>query len=101
MIDFTEIEKEIINAEATRDTSYATMSRLAPLYSALIYKRICAKPETIEPQPLAVDGDSEFLTAVSHKNSASVWAIMDDLMASLKVMQPRTYAAVLNKISEL
>ena len=46
MIDFDEIEKEIIKIESSRDTSYATMERLAPLYCAVMYKRLGVNTET-------------------------------------------------------
>ena len=71
MIDFDEIEKEIIGMEANRDTSYATMERLSPLYCAMIYKKIVSKPEAEEPQAVSLAGDSEFLNAIIEIGRAS------------------------------
>lgn len=99
MIDFVEVEKEILNMEATRDTSYATMERLAPLYAAMIYKRICANPETYEVQPLAVGGNSDFLRAVSGMDSVKAWTVMDELMDALKVTNTRVYDNVMRKLN--
>lgn len=101
MVDFNEVEKEIINIESSRDTSYATMERLAPLYCALIYQRIASVPETKEIKPVDAPGSSEFLEIVDGKNSAEVWEIIDQHMSLLKVMFPKQYASVLNQIALL
>ena len=45
--------------------------------------------------------DSDFLKAVSGKDAGAVWKIMDELMESLHVMQPRTYSAVMRQLREL
>lgn len=101
MVDFNEVEKEIINIESSRDTSYATMERLAPLYCALIYRRVVSVPETKEVKPVDAPGSSEFLEMVDGKNSVKVWEIIDQHMSLLKVMFPKQYASVLNQIALL
>ena len=98
MIDFDEIEKEIINMEASRDTSYATMERLAPLYAAMIYTRLCSNSEVYEPQPVSIDGESEFLLAVSGVDSVKAWSIIDELMDVLRVVNPAAYNSVLARL---
>lgn len=98
MIDFDEIEKEIINMEASRDTSYATMERLAPLYAAMIYKRLYSNSEVYEPQPVSIDGESEFLLAVSGVDSVKAWSIIDELMDVLRVVNPVAYNSVLVRL---
>lgn len=101
MVDFNEVEKEIINIESSRDTSYATMERLAPLYCALIYRRVVSIPETRDAKPVDAPGSSEFLEMVNGKSSAEVWEIIDQHMSLLKVMFPKQYASVLNQIALL
>ena len=101
MIDFDEIEKEIINIETNRDTSYATLEKLGPLYCAMIYKRLCSNPEVYEPQPLDVSGDSDFLLAVSGKDSVRVWMIMDELMYALMVANEKVYNDIMRRIKTI
>lgn len=101
MIDFDEIEKEIINMETNRDTSYAAMERLAPLYAAMIYKRLCSNPEVYEPQAVSAVGDSAFLLAVSGMDSVKAWEIMDELMDTLSVANPRVYDSVMRKVAAI
>lgn len=101
MIDFDEIEKEIINIETNRDTSYATLEKLGPLYCAMIYKRLCSNSQVYEPQPLDVSGNSDFLLAVSGKDSVKAWAIIDELMDALMVTNGKLYNSVLAKIQQI
>lgn len=46
-------------------------------------------------------GDSDFLTVIETKRPADVWNVVNELMDSLQVMQPRTYAAVMRKLAAL
>ena len=43
-------------------------------------------------------GDSDFLQAVAGKDPAAVWEILDDLMDTLHVVNPRVYDGVMRKI---
>lgn len=52
-------------------------------------------------KPLDVDGESEFLKAVNGKNTEAVWKIMDELMETVHILQPRVYDKVLHNINEL
>lgn len=46
-------------------------------------------------------GDSDFLLAVSGKDPAAAWAIMDDLMDTLRVSYKRVYDRVMREIREI
>ena len=46
-------------------------------------------------------GDSEFLEVVEGKPTENVMMIMDELMDSMKVLQPRIYDSVMRKVSGL
>ena len=43
-------------------------------------------------------GDSDFLRAIRGKDPAAMWAIMDDLMDTLKMVNDRVYNGVMRKI---
>ena len=43
-------------------------------------------------------GDSDFLQAVKGKDPAAMWAIVDDLMDTLKMVNERVYNGVMRKI---
>lgn len=101
MVDFTEIDREIIKIETERDTSYATIERLAPLYAAAIYRRLTANPEVYEARAIDSFGESDFLVAVAGKDSQKAWAIMDELMDTLQIANPKVYASVMRKIAAI
>ena len=98
MISFEEIEKEIIKIENTRDTTYATLERLAPLYAAMAYKLISGSTNAEQPERLKVQGDSEFLRTASGKDPVKVFAVMDELMGAVAALNKNLYEATIEKI---
>lgn len=59
------------------------------------------KLSVAESKPLDISGDSEFLQAVDGKNSVAVFAIMDDLMDTIRATAPRAYDHVMRRVREL
>lgn len=49
-------------------------------------------------QTLDVDGKSEFTEAVNGRRLEEVWPIIDELMLTLQVIQPRLYNAVMARV---
>lgn len=45
-------------------------------------------------------GDSDFLKAIEGCSQDSVWKIMDELMSSMAVIQPRIYDQVMRRIRD-
>ena len=50
------------------------------------------------PPPDVVDGDSDFMQAVSSRAPEQAWAIVDELMDALKVTDARMYDNVMWKM---
>lgn len=98
MISKETLDKEILELETKHDTTYATCERLAWLY---IVRDHLTGQQAAQPTPLAVDPSSEFLQAADGKDSVAVFAIMDDLMDTIRVTAPRAYDSVLRRIREL
>ena len=65
--------------------------------------QIAAYSEAPPPaqEPLGQYGKSEFLQAVAGKDPAKVWAIIDDLMDALQVVNRRAYDNVIRKLGTL
>lgn len=97
MINPDELDKEILMLEK-KDTTYANCERLAWLY---IVRDHVTGQQQAQPTPLDISGDSEFLQAVDGKNRVAVFAVIDDLMDTLKSVNPKVYATILNKILNL
>lgn len=110
MLDRRELEIEIARLEYG-ESSYAAYARLADLYTIIDrMDRAEAAQKAPEPQlkasmstpdPALFDGDSEFMRAIKGKDSAAVWAVVDDLMDTLHVTMPRAYNGVMRKIKDL
>jgi len=110
MLDMSEIDRAIAELEA-RDTTFSGCAKLADLYTikshvegrAVPYEREYSRAAGPEPEARKTDvyGDSDFLEAVSDKDMASAWAVMDELMDTLHVVNPKVYESVMRKIREL
>ena len=65
------------------------------------YSFASAPTETVEntqEDVICYHGDSDFLTAIDGKYAQDIWPIMDELMESMAVLQPRIYDQVMRKI---
>lgn len=98
MLNIDEINNEILMLETKRDTTYSVIEKLAPLY--IVRDHLNGVPSQ-QPQPLEVDGESEFLSAVAGKDSREVFGVVDEIMQTISVINPRLYAAAMKKIGEI
>lgn len=57
------------------------------------------KRNAAEALTAPLDGNSEFLQAISGRKSAEMWAVMGELMDTLQAINPRLYNSVLRKIN--
>ncbi len=48
-----------------------------------------------------ISGSSDFLWAVRGKDTAEIMDIMDELMETMKLIQPRIYDSVMRRVSEI
>ena len=111
MLDPKEIDLEIARLEYG-ESSYPAYAKLATLYTIKNQmNRSETKPqEPIQTYSLAVAsepaytgryGDSEFLREIEGRDQEEVFRIMDDLMDTLQVANPRVYNGVMRKIRAL
>ena len=97
MTDLEIIEAEIDRLEA-KDTSYYTCSRLATLYTV----RDHLKPQASGDSALLPKmGGSDFLESVGGKSCKDVLKVLDEHLETIKMLYPKTYSALVDKIREL
>lgn len=97
MTDLEIIEAEIDRLEA-KDTSYYTCSRLATLYTV----RDHLKPKSSGDSALLPKmGGSDFLDSASGKSCKDVLKVVDEHLETMRMMYPKTYSALVDKIREL
>ena len=110
MLDPKEIDIEIARLEYG-ESSYPAYAKLAALYTIrnqmqkqesetrsyeLAYSSAPADPALVEAY-----GDSDFIAVISGLNQADVWEVMDDLMDTLLVTNPRVYNGIIRRLRAL
>ncbi len=105
MLDAKEIDIEIARLEYG-ESSYPAYAKLADLYTIRDMMRRSKETPEVEHQPVAYSlapppGDSDFLRAIDGRDPDGVWEVLDDLMDTLRVVNPRVYASVMRKINSL
>ena len=113
MLDEAEIRKEIARLEY-EESSYPNYAKLADLYTIrnqmqdgqggsrfVGYYSADPAPAIEEPKTVGEYGDSDFLLAVSGKDPAKAWAIVDELMDTLAMVNSKVYNSVMQKIKRI
>lgn len=96
MLNVNEIKMAIDELERA-ESSFPAYAKLAHLYTILDHNQ--PREETEERYSRsAAPPDSEFLRLVDQLDYDRVMAVMDDLMDTLKVVQPNVYSAVMRQI---
>lgn len=110
MITEQDLQEAIAECQGQRNPNASTCIKLAAFL--IIQKEMYGKEK---PQPQAQiipeysyaappdDGyvsDTEFGEAIDGMKQADIMPIMDELMSTLQVVQPRIYASVMRKIKE-
>lgn len=82
--------------------SYQKCERLATFYTLYdhLYPNSNANVEQVTESIVDNYGDSEFFKAVEGVNAKDAWAIMSELMETMKVMQPKVYNSIMYKLSQ-
>ena len=91
MINLDEINSEIEKLESM-SASYTTIEKLSWLYTVRDH---LSPTKDVE----APDRNTEYILACSGKSMKCVLEVMDELMSTLLVIQPRLYNAVMDKLS--
>jgi hypothetical protein len=99
MLNLDTINDEILMLETKRDTTYSVIEKLAPLY--VVRDHLTNATPVVQPVPLNVSGNTDFLQAVSGKDSVQVFAVVDELMTTLQATNPRLYNAVMRKVNNI
>ena len=113
MLDEAEIRKEIARLEY-EESSYPNYAKLANLYVIrdkmqgaesgerfVGYYSGAPAPVTAEPATVGEYGDSEFLLAVAGMSPEKAWAVVDELMDTLALVNRKVYDSVLRKIKSM
>ena len=105
-----EIEWKISELEQ-KESSWQSYNQLATLYTvrnemlgmSAPQPQIAAYSEASLParDTLGQYGDSDFLRAAAGVSASEAWAVMDELMETLQVVNRRAYEGVMRKLEKL
>lgn len=101
-----DLEAAIAECQGRKNPDAKTCIMLAAFYT--IRREMFGEEKDAEPYPaysfapadqVTANGDSEFCKLVNGRNQSEVIPIIDELMSTLQVIQPRLYDAVMRKFS--
>ncbi len=111
MLDIREIEYWISRYEQEADklddcvtlsALYSIRDKLSGVQASYPQPQIAAYSEAAPVrEALGQYGDSDFLLAVEGKDPSDAWAVMDELMNTLHVVNPRAYDSVMRKLGRI
>lgn len=102
MVTERELREAIRECESA-PASLQSLEKLAVFYT--VYdKNFADKTESSEKPTKSIDvqpvSDSEFMRLIVGKDWTSLLVILDELMDTVKILQPRLYDAVMRKLRE-
>ena len=97
MISKAELETAIREYEAAPN-NYSNCEKLATFYA--IYDHMYGAGPKGE-EVVAYSGKSEFADAIRGQAPDKAWAVMDELMDAVSVLNPKLYRGALDKLREL
>ena len=107
MITKEDLQAAIAECQGQRNPNANTCIKLAAFYT--IQDHLFGEyQEQVEPMysyasghTVSYSGESEFAQLVSGKDETEVMKIMDELMQTIQVINPRLYASVIRKCTNL
>ena len=102
MISRDDLEQAIVECINTRNPDVNTCMKLAAFYTIQdhLYPEgySFAAPAVVSESCVEYDGKSEFMQAVDGRPARDVWAIIDELMCTLQIVNPRLYDGVMRML---
>lgn len=108
MITEKDLQEAIAECLGNRTPNANTCIKLAAYY--IIQKELYPnkqmemvevdRGQSFDAPPIKINSESEFAYAVKNLSPDVVWNVIDELMGTLQVINPRLYAGVMRKLKE-
>lgn len=103
MITLREVEEAICEMEAVPDANFETCRKLAVFYILRDYMGgtlpFSGYSAADGPQEkIERHGETEFLEIVAGRDPVGVWSVLDELMSTLQITNPRLYDGVMRRL---
>ena len=106
MIRADDLRAAIAECQGERNPNANTCMKLAAYYTIL--RELDGPSYSYDNAPVSApsgmivySSDTDFGQALNGKSEASAWALIDELVSTIQVIQPRLYMAFMNKLLEL
>jgi hypothetical protein len=102
MITEQDLQEAIAECEGVRNPTAQMCIKLAAFYTIKDY--MYGKPPDegysyrADEKYIQYESDSEFGKAINGRKADQVWAILDEAMEAMQVLNPKLYANILNRI---
>ena len=101
MVDIDIINGTIAEWEA-KDLTFVVVERLAWLYIVRDHAIMQSKEDEPVIMPsVAISSGSEFMEVCTKADPVKLWAVLDELMQTIRLLQPKIYQATIDKINEI
>ncbi len=101
MFSQAELEKAIKDLES-KSKSFSDCEKLSALYTVYDHHFTQKESKTAYTETFIDNyGDNEFFTIIQGREAVGVWAVMNELMMTLQLLNPKLYHATLRKIDSL
>lgn len=100
MIDLDMVEAEIAKLEMM-PTSFYACRRLSTLYNVRDHLMDKMFPKEVSNGPKSSLGGSDFLDAANGKSYEDVMKVVDEHLETIRLLYPKTYSALVDKIRQL
>lgn len=112
MITEKDLQEAIAECQGERNPNANTCIKLAAFYTIQQHMFGEEPPGySLAPSPppqgadsteaiIDYNGETEFAQSITGRDAWDIWSIMDELMTTLQVVNPRLYAGVMRKIAE-
>lgn len=106
MITEKDLHEAIAECQGERNPNANTCIKLAAYYTIL--NKMEGKREypmtgysaDPEPETIRIDSDSEFARIVNGKEPRDLWGLIDELVSTVSVVNPRLYASFIRRLEE-
>lgn len=84
--------------------TFQNCQKMATFYTLLnsMYRSSEDQPriETQREEVIADHGDSDFLRLIAGMESREAWLLVDELMETIQILQPKLYSSVIRRLRE-
>lgn len=112
MITEHDLQEAIAECEGQKNPNASTCIKLAAFYTIRnnmfpktsepllphSYSFMADPDADVEAEPVMINSDTDFARAANKLTQDTAWNIMDELMSTLAVLNPRLYASTMRKI---